>query len=150
MERDSERAWMPPEATFLPEEAEPQFPDGKWKSSMRGWWMMMQVTRLLAQWEIQKWMNSISDMWNEVPRVEPRSSQATRSNKNPMSPVYYFVQRREKNFLYLSQVYGRGSVIKERLTRAKQTSLLTCVSHIYLRETQKRVTQSGGLEFRLL
>lgn len=65
---------MSPTAMFLPEEAEQQFPDGKWKSSVRGWWIMTQVTRLLAQREMQKWMTPILDMMNEVPKVKPRRS----------------------------------------------------------------------------
>ena len=48
-------------------------------------------------------------------------------------------------FPYLSEFFAETSVIKDRLTKEKQTRLLICILHVYIRDTQEKwVTQRCG------
>lgn len=54
-------------------------------------------------------------------------------------------------FLLLSWFLSWDPVMRDRLTREKTNRyLLTCITHVYLRDTEEKwVTQRGSLEFRL-
>lgn len=43
---------------------------------------------------------------------------------------------------YLSEFLAETLVTKDRLTKEKQTSLLTCIPHVYMGETQGKMSNS--------
>lgn len=59
--------------------------------------------------------------------------------------------RKGKNSLYPFEFLAETPVIKDKRTKEKHTSLLTCILHVHMRDTQGEnvsLEAAGGLEFR--
>lgn len=60
--------------------------------------------------------------------------------------------RRGKSSLYPFEFLAETLIIKDKLTKEKHRSLLTCILHVHMRDTQWEnvsLKAAGGLEFRV-